>query len=552
MSSSPTADAPADRAGYERSWEALNKMLRSGGSLSGREEHCVYLNASSEDGGVRFADASAVSGLGLADDGRAAARVDWDQDGALDLWVMSRSGPRLRLLRNRGADLGASVDFVALRLAGTTSNRDAIGARVEVTRKDGRRTVETLRAGEGFLAQSSKWMHFGLGANPAIADVTVRWPGGEPEVFTGVEAGGRYILVQGAGRAEPWTRPQASIELEASTQSAPKETEVVRNLLVGRVPLPSIWVPDRKGEGLELAGKRKRPTLLVVWASWCQPCLGELKQLTQSKALIEELGIEVVAVSADEDVGAADQFLDSIAWPYTQGRASKSALDVLDLIQRMQLERRRRLALPTSFLIDTAGSIAVIYKGPLDPKQLRIDADLLDASPEQLRDAAIPFPGRWHAPPAKADLEWLADRFDERGLRKEARELRVRQFEIREVTQAGLSNEIGLIRARQGRMQEAAELFAEAARLDPDWFDAQRNLGSALHELGQLEPAVRAYEIALRLRPRDQGTIHNLALAYVLLERDAKVRDLLELLQNLSPEAGAELAAQIARVEANR
>jgi tetratricopeptide (TPR) repeat protein len=545
VSSSPTGDAPADNTGYERSWEALNKMLRDGSSLSGRERHCVYLNT----GAGTFADASAVSGLDLADDGRGAARVDWDQDGALDLWVTNRSGPRLRFLRNRGTDAGA---FVALRLEGRDCNRDAIGARVEVRLEDGRRLAETLRAGEGYLAQSSKWLHFGLGDAAAIAGVTVRWPGGETESFAGTAPGGRYHLAQGSGAAALWTRPGPAPAFEPSTPEPARMTEVARNLLVGRVPLPSIWVADRAGEPIVLSGVRKRPALLVVWASWCRPCLGELKELVDARATIEALGLDVVAVSADQDVAAADQYLDSIAWPYAQGRASNKALDVLDLLQRMQLERRRRLALPTSFLIDTAGMVAAIYKGPLELATVQADAARLDDGPDALRDAAVPFSGRWFAPPPKADLEWLADRFEERGLRREANELRVRQFEIRELTQAGLSNEIGLIRARQGRMDQAVELFAEAARLEPDWFDAHRNLGSALHELGRLDEAAASYEIALRFRPRDQGTIHNLALAYVLLREDAKAADLLGLLRNLSPEAGAELAAQIQRVEANR
>ncbi len=545
MSSSPQREDPESTASYERGWETLNKMLRSGGSLSGRERHCVYVNT----GGARFADASFVSGLDLADDGRAAARVDWDQDGSLDLWVTNRSGPRLRLLRNRGTAAGA---FVALRLEGRSCNRDAIGARLELELAGGVRRVETLRAGEGFLAQSSKWLHFGLGAATGIESVTVRWPGGEAESFEGVTPNGRFHLLQGSGRAQVWTRPGDAPALVATTPAPPRSTEVARNVLVGRVPLPSIWVTDRAGEPIVLSGRRERPLLMLVWASWCAPCLGELEQLARSSELLDELGLDVVAISADPDVAAADHFLDSIAWPHLQGRASTRALDVLDLIQRMQLERRRRLPLPASFLLDSAGRMAVIYKGPLELETLRADVLQLDASPLERRDAAVPFPGRWHAPPPAADLEWLADRFEERGLRKEARELRVRQFELRERTQAGISNEIGLIRARQGRLQEAVELFAEAARLEPDWFDAQRNLGSALHQLGRLEDAVSSYEIALRYRPRDQDTIHNLSLAYVLLERDETARDLLEFLHDLSPAAGAELAAQIQLVETSR
>ena len=65
------------------------------------------------------------------DDGRAIATVDWDHDGDLDLWISNRSAPRLRLMRN---DLPRTNHFIALRLQGngTTTNRDAIGARIEL------------------------------------------------------------------------------------------------------------------------------------------------------------------------------------------------------------------------------------------------------------------------------------------------------------------------------------------------------------------------------------------------------------------------------------
>ena len=58
---------------------------------------------------------------------------DWDFDGDLDLWIANRSGPQVRFLRN---DLVTPHHFLAIRLEGKTCNRDAIGARVELTLKN--------------------------------------------------------------------------------------------------------------------------------------------------------------------------------------------------------------------------------------------------------------------------------------------------------------------------------------------------------------------------------------------------------------------------------
>ena len=129
-------------------------------SWSGHERNCCYLNT----GDGRFANISAASGLDFMDDARACALVDWDHDGDVDLWSVNRTAPQVRMLRN---DTPSDHHYLALRLEGRTCNRDAIGARVEVTLKDEQsgnpQMIKTLRAGEGFLSQSSKWLHFGLG-----------------------------------------------------------------------------------------------------------------------------------------------------------------------------------------------------------------------------------------------------------------------------------------------------------------------------------------------------------------------------------------------------
>ena len=81
---------------------------------------------------MRFANVSAVSGLDLIDDGRAAAVVDWDHDGDLDIWVSNRTGLQVRFLCN---NLAGDHHFLAVRLEGrnVASKRDAIGARLELT-----------------------------------------------------------------------------------------------------------------------------------------------------------------------------------------------------------------------------------------------------------------------------------------------------------------------------------------------------------------------------------------------------------------------------------
>ena len=215
-------------------------MVRQGRSWSGRERHCTFLNTADST----FANISAASGLDLPEDGRGLAVVDWDQDGDLDLWFTNRTAPRLRLMVNRTYEPTDEVrdGFVALRLRGTTSNRDGIGARVEVHLRnpsEGPLTA-TLQAGDGFLSQSSKWLHFGLGREQYVESVKVHWPVGEMEVFGRILRGGRYLLVQGSGQATQWDGPQRSVTLSTSKQIPLNMTDAAHVLLPVRLPLPAL------------------------------------------------------------------------------------------------------------------------------------------------------------------------------------------------------------------------------------------------------------------------------------------------------------------------
>ena len=182
MSRSPRARESRDSfSEYRLAWQAAATLIRSGHSFSGRERNCVFLNCRNDS----FANISAVSGLDFKDDGRAIAVTDWDLDGDLDVWLHNRTGPRLRFMRNQTiqGERTAHANFVAIGLEGTSSNRDAIGARVELFVEDPQppKLVQTLAAGDGFLSQSSKWLHFGLGPDRRTMTALVRWPGGDTE-----------------------------------------------------------------------------------------------------------------------------------------------------------------------------------------------------------------------------------------------------------------------------------------------------------------------------------------------------------------------------------
>ncbi len=193
---------PTATPGYTRNFRDLNDKVSRGKSFSGYERNALFLNRK----GNGFAEIGGLLGADFEDDARAVAVVDWDRDGDLDLWVTNRTAPRVRLLRNNqpSANSPSANSFLAIRLIGNgkTTNRDAIGARLTLSRSSEPRIkqIRTVHAGDGFLAQSSAWTHFGLGQATDDLNLSVTWPGGGTETFTRLKAGARYTITQDEGR----------------------------------------------------------------------------------------------------------------------------------------------------------------------------------------------------------------------------------------------------------------------------------------------------------------------------------------------------------------
>lgn len=114
-----------------------------------------------------------IGGKPAARSARCAATGDFDGDGRPDL-VVSLFNDRVHLFMNRAE----RKPWVAFRLKETSGRRDAVGALVRV-RAGGRTMVRQVQSSGGYLAQSSRTLHFGLGGAAEIERCEVIWPGGK-------------------------------------------------------------------------------------------------------------------------------------------------------------------------------------------------------------------------------------------------------------------------------------------------------------------------------------------------------------------------------------
>ena len=132
--------------------------------------------------------------------GRGLCYGDFDRDGDIDLLMTTNNGPAC-LFRN---DQGSSNKGIRLRLVGTKSNRDAIGAVVRIFDTNGGSQTGMVKTGSSYLSQSELPLTFGLGRADAIARLEIEWPSGRHEEYQNLQGGRSYECTEAKGiRPQP-------------------------------------------------------------------------------------------------------------------------------------------------------------------------------------------------------------------------------------------------------------------------------------------------------------------------------------------------------------
>jgi enediyne biosynthesis protein E4 len=126
--------------------------------------------------------------------GRGLAFGDIDRDGDLDLLITTNNGPAY-LYRN---DQFAGNRSIRFQLAGTKSNRDAIGAVVRVF-TGGMTQLRMVKGGSSYLSQSELPVTFGLEKRDKIDRVVIDWPSGRTEEYKDLPAGHIYLCTEARG-----------------------------------------------------------------------------------------------------------------------------------------------------------------------------------------------------------------------------------------------------------------------------------------------------------------------------------------------------------------
>ena len=452
VSKSPTKqDSPATE--YERGWDALNEFVRTGFNQNAYEPNVFYVRR-----GSAFYDFSGISGLDFHEDSRAFAAVDFDGDGNLDLILKSRLGPQIRAFRN---ECGTGRKVLAIHLRGTRSNRDAIGAVVEV--KCGEfRNWQFVRAGSGYISQHTKTLHFGLQDNLTAEIVRINWPSGFCQEVRNLEAGFTHFIEE--GRSEITKRPFQSR----------RESQTSRVVVVGdnQPPSEAIWLL----EAVPLPERRAGPGFL---------CLINGQEPVPPEGVPIEF-LNLAAASAD------------LAASYA-------------LFRKYLLDYRSDLVLPLVFLIDERGFAHKIY--PAIPSAELLRSDLKRLQDPERSALALPFAGKFYTRPARNYFR-MGAAFLWAGYPEQA--VTYLDEVVRRTPNNFLAQlSLGQIHLGAGRLAEAREHLERAVALNPKSSGAWSDLGGVEMSNGNYSAALVDLQKSLSIKPDESSALINCGLVYV-------------------------------------
>jgi Tfp pilus assembly protein PilF/peroxiredoxin len=521
---------------YDDGWRLTNRLLVSNGAQAQHERNVLLRN----DGHGGFDEVSGPSGLGIDQDGRAFAVFDFDGDGDSDMVLMApRASPQVRLFRN---DFASGNAAVALRLRGTKSNRDAIGARVTIETDNGSIT-RVLNAGSGFLSQHSKELVIGLGKGTRITKTTIVWPSGTVQSVANLALNQRTWIEEGVDqvRSEPFSKagaPPNPAGLKPRLHSSGIADETTRIdpgvWLYQPFPAPDFTLRGLDGRDYSLSGLAGKPVIVCFWASSAPPSRAAVQDLSKQRDALTATGASLLAVAVDPVADEAKVKAASQGLGIPVMLAGEELAGTYNVLHRYLFDRREDLGLPTAFLIDAHGNIVKVYKVPMSASQIMQDVAKIDVpAPDRLK-RAVPFPGTFLGSlGTRNDFQYGLE-LSEQGYDSPALVAfeRVAKTDPSAITFYNL----GTLYMKRGQNAEAKAAYERALQLKADYADANNSLGALISQNGDVPGGIQRFRAALAAKPQFPDAMNNLGYALFQTGDQAQARELYEKALALQPE----------------
>ena len=491
---SPDDATPA--LAYERGWQALNELIRSDSSWSGYERNVMFAN--NRDG--TFSEVSGAVGLDFPEDGRSFVLADLDHDGRLEVILKNRNAPQLRILHNAMKDIGHSIAF---RLRGTKSNRDAIGAAITV--ECGNPSPDQISAGWlGVSGAAFERSLLWVGKAKETVRATIRWPSGLSQELKDLPLNHRIEVEEGSAafRGEAFATPPAAYAQPGPPPAGNSLPSQVATWLMEPLKAPEFSLPDLTGNKRELREFRGEFVLLNFWATTA-PLSGEqLKLLHRKRSSLAASGVKIVAINVDNagDVNKARSFATQEGLSFPVLFATEDVAGIYNIIYRYLFDRRRDLAIPTSFLVDREGMIVKLYQGPIEPERVLEDVKSVPTTAAERVRRALPFDGTlYQGGFLRNDFTYGVAMF-QHGYLDEAAASFQQVIAAKPNDAEGYYN-LGTLSLQRHDFSQARQYLEQALKLRPNYPEAWNNLGMMAAQEGHADEAIQNFRQSLLLRP---------------------------------------------------
>ena len=384
-------------------------------------------------------------------------------------------GPQVRVFQNT---CGVGRNTLVFTLCGTKSNRDAIGARVDV---DGQ--VKWLSAGSAYLSQHTKRLHFGLGGDERADNVRIHWPAGEVQELASLAAGFHYQVTEG------------SVDVRATPLHPRKELPESPPFQVdnhARLETTWFWEP------VPLPERRHGPALFVVHAGEPMP------------------GLSVAFDSLD------------------LRHAPAELIAAYAIFRRYLFDYRVDLETPLWLLIDAESRARKIYAESPSAAVAQVDLRSLDGPLPDPR--GLPFAGFYLGHPTR-DYYKFGGALLQAGYPEQALPY-LEEMLRRNPDNPKALLAIGRIHLQAKRLPQARQALERAVALDAHLPEGWNELGGVETEAGNLSEALRNYQKALDLAPDLPYALVNAAQTQDKLGHPAEAEQLYRHALQADPRSG--------------
>jgi len=333
---------------------------------------------------------------------------------------------------------------------------------------------------------------------------------------------------------------------------------------------PEFTLPDLAGRKRELKEFRDGVGLLTFWATRAQLSREQLTLLHRHRSSFAASDVRVVAINVDSasDVSKARAFAVQEGLSFPVLFATEDLAGIYNIIYRYLFDRRRDLAIPTSFLVDRQGMIVKVYQGALDAGEIVEDARSIPTTPAERMHRALPFAGALHQGAfLRNDFTYGVAMFQHGYLDEAAASfqqvvaakpndaegyynlgtlsLQRRDFpQARQYLEQALKlrpnypeawNNLGMMAAQEGHADEAVQNFRQSLLLRPGYATALLNLGNVYRRQGDVEKARDSLARALDLQPDDPEANYSLGMLYAQQDQLTRAAEFLQKAADLRP-----------------